>query len=342
MFQNSPQRRSRSVSRGSPATARLSTGTLSTAEISEIASGLLRGKKLTIKDPHDIAEIVRELDTRRGAALGSGKYLDAKRIGDLMDRIKTQLYESDRDALFRDNVRHLEQLHQEAHAGLDEAKRKWKEKRSKFYDRCAKEVYELQERHMAEHAELEEAWSDPSIQRKFAKRSALLLQHKAVEKYLVLAGQLEDAEMLKRANEADEKHEIQLKYQDMAESFEAARDKLITDQHAEADKMRLDQDLRFKNLVKDEGLAMEVCQKRIAATKANLDDQSDMGRFMAKKFKKAGDCILPVSSFVPMDDLPRLATSKDGRKRGGNMEAEPLQLPRLKMAAVKPRKPKCV
>jgi hypothetical protein len=169
---------------------------------------------------------------------------------------------------------------------------------------------ELEDKHEAQHAYLEQLWTDPSTQRKFTKRSAQLLQQKAVEKYMVLTGQLEAAEEVKRANRQSGRQETQLQYQNMMDSFENARAKLAADQALEMDNLRMEQELKLKNMLKDEEVAMEVCHKRIAATHRKWEEESDFENFTAKKFKKRADCVLPMTVFNPADDLPRLSRAR--------------------------------
>jgi hypothetical protein len=89
--------------------------------------------------------------------------------------------------------------------------------------------------------------------------------------------------------------------------------------------------------MKDEVLVIVVCQKRIAATKTYLEEQSDIGEFMPKKCKLSADCLLPLSVFACVDDLPRLDTSAgvNGTEMG---EAKRLELPPLKMKPVRGRR----
>jgi hypothetical protein len=162
---------------------------------------------------------------------------------------------------------------------------------------------------------------------------------------MVLAGQLENAEQLKRMNRLTEKQETESNYQEMEDSFEAARARLLVEQSADAERLRVEQDYRYKSFLTDEALAIEVCQKRIAATKANLEDDADIGRFLAKKFKKPPDRVLPLSVLATTDDLPRLLTGKgvartQGKSSGGfeMSDTGPLQLPPLKMKPIRQRK----
>jgi hypothetical protein len=234
---------------------------LSGPDLATIIDRLLNGKKVTLTDPQSVAAVIKELDVRRVDALSNSRYLESKKIGDIIDELKLQLYESDREMLFRENAKRLEELHREAIDAHEAAQRFWKERRHTMLDDHKREMVLMQERHQAEHTELEGRWSDPAAQRRFSKRSSQLLHQRAVEKYMVLAGQLEDAEHVKRINQRNEHKEVQAKYQDMLESFESARAKLIADQVGEADRIRREHDFRWRNLLKDEGIAMEVCRK---------------------------------------------------------------------------------
>jgi hypothetical protein len=79
-----------------------------------------------------------------------------------------------------------------------------------------------------------------------------------------------------------------------------------------------------------------VCQKRIAATKTNLEEQSDMGKYITRKFKEPVDCALALRVLAGVDDIPRLATSA-GVNRSEIGDSGPLQLPPLKIKPVRAR-----
>jgi hypothetical protein len=256
-------------------------------------------------------------------------------------------YESDREALFRENIQQLEERHRESVAAYEMAVRQWKERRAVFVESCRAEWAVLQERQAGEHAELEARWTDPATQRRFAKRSPQLLQQRAVEQYMVLSGQLEAAEQVKRLNQRSEKMETVAKYQDMVESFENARAQLVADHEEEFTKLQTDQDFRSRNMLKDEKIALEVCLKRVAATKRNLEEESDIDKFVARKFKKPVECVLPLSVYDVGDELPPLGR---GRGVGGRPDAQatladenareptPLHLPPLKVRKIAPQK----
>jgi hypothetical protein len=320
---------------------------LTSTQIIDIADDLMKGKKVKLTDPQSVSAVVKELDSRRLAALEGSLYLKSARIGSLIDWLKTKLYESDREALFNENIQQLKARHGESIDAYDAAVRQWKERRAAFFESCQAECAMLQDRQASEHAELEARWTDPSTQRRFTKRSSQLLQQQAVEQYMVLSGELWAAFEVRRLNQWDEKRETGAKYHDMMESFENARAKLIADQEEEVAKLRTDQEFRYRSLLKDEKIALEVCRKRVAATKRNLEEESDIDRFVARKFKRPVECVLPLSVYDVGEELPPLGRGKGVGGRpdaqatladGNAKEPAPLQLPPLKVRRFTPQK----
>jgi hypothetical protein len=285
-----------------------------------------------MSDSDALAAVINELNRRRVESLSASKYLDSKRIGDLIDSIKRQLHQGNRQVMYEENLRQLTERYRKAVDSLEVTRRQWRDRKEKFQETCESEWRELEGRHAAQGAELEAQWNETSTQRKFTKRSARLLQQRAVEKYMVLAGQLEAAEEVKRVNRENERQETQRQYQNMMDSFENAREKLATDQNSEMAKLKSDQDLKRMNLLKDEEAAIAVCQKRAAATQRKLDDESDLGKFAAKKFKKCADRVLPTSVFIPADDLARLLRAKGlGRPNSSVCEGGKSRIPGLEL-----------
>lgn len=341
---SSQKNRPKTISRKSTAVRRTEGERMTSNQVIETANTLLKGKKVKVSDPVTVANIVKELDNRRLEALNENEYLKSKKIGDVIDEFKKQFYILDREAMFKDSKEQLEERHRESVEALESTIKQWKEKKQEFVEQCQQEIADIQNRHQDEHIDLESKWTDPSTQRKFTKRSAYLLQQKAVEKYMVLAGKLEEAEKIKKINQVNERQEAQVKYQEMADSFEGARAKLIADQEEEIEKLKSDQEFRYRNLLTNEKEAIELCQRRITMTQQNLDEMSDMDRYIAKKFRKNADTVLPVSVLDAADDLPPLSRGKGVvRNEAGqptilSNNPAPLQLPPLKMRPVKQKK----
>lgn len=329
--------------RKSTTIARPPSENLSHEEIVAIADDLLKGKKVpNLINPGTVAEVVKELDTRRIDALNKNEYLKSKKIGDIIESVKNQLYQADRDLMFKENIEILRQKHQDAVDAYEEAKTEWKKRHVNFVEKCKKEATDLQAKHDNDMADLGAKWTDPSMQRKFSKRSPYLLQQRAVEKYMVLAGNLEGAEEKKKINQQNERAEAQKKYHDMQDSYESSRKQLVEAQNEELNQMRIQQEFKYRQMLVNEQNAMELCRKRIATAQRNLDEQSDVDKYIAKKFKKAPGTVLPLSAINTFEDLPTLSRGK-GYAKGdiGKHVApipEPLQLPPLKVRQSKQQK----
>jgi hypothetical protein len=344
MFEKSDAPRSRGNSRcSSRASRQINHCPLTPGEIASYADRVMRGKRIALTDSHSAAAIVQELDQRRIEALGRSKYLEAKAFTDAINALKVRLYAADREKLHKDNQLQLEDRHRDALEACDSVVEQWQDKEREFTDSCKAECAALQQRHEAEDAELEAVWSDPATQRKFAKRSSQLLQQKTIERYMVLAGRLEAAEEIRRMNQKVEEGETRMKYQDMSDSFEAAREKLIDEHRDQLDRLKADLDFRRMNFEKERMSAMEVCEKRIATTKRNLEEQSDQEKFMAKKFKRPASKVVSLRVIDATEDLPLLACAKAVSRGDSHVSVVddkirtplPLRLPDLK---IKPRR----
>ena len=316
---------------------------LTDAEVYDAASALLSGKKVNVTDPVSVAAIMKELDQRRVKLLQESEYLKSKKVGDVMAAFKKQFYLNDQELMFKENRRQLEERLKESKSALDDTTTQWKRKRSQFIESCQKTLDDVQDRHQGEHEQLESKWSAPSTQRRFTKRSAHLLQQKAIEKYMVLAGKLEEAEELKKRNQMTEKKESEQKYKEMSQSFEGARARLLSAQNDQIENVRGTQEFKMRDFMREEKKALDVCQKRVAVIQKDLDDVSDVDKFVAKKFKRTAGCPLPMSFVDGGEDLPPLSRGMGMSRSEANpsvlpMESAPLQLPPLKMKPIKQKK----
>lgn len=316
---------------------------LSENEINAIVENLLKGKKYpNLNNPGTVAKVVKELDSRRIDALNKNEYLKSKKIGDIIEAVKNQMYQADRDLMFKENIETLKQRHQEALDAYEGAKAEWKKRHVDFVEKCKKEASDLQAKHDNDMADLGAKWTDPSMLRKFTKRSPYLLQQKAVEKYMVLAGNLEGAEETKKINQQNERAEAQRKFLNMQESYESSRKQLIESQNEEINQMKIQQEVRYRQMLVNEQDALELCRKRIVTAQRNLDEQSDVDKYLAKKFKKAPGTVLPLSAINTFEDLPALSRGKGYAKgdvgRHVTPKPEPLQLPPLKVRQSKQTK----
>ena len=316
---------------------------LSREQVEELANRAIKGQSLHIDDLATYSAVIEVLNDWRLEALENSEYLKSKQIRDVINELKKKVRQKDRESLHQEAVHQNEERYRKAIENLDQVKNEWKEKHKKFSQDAEKEASELLDRQTSEVSELEAKWQDPSTQRRFTKRSTGLLQQKAVEKYMVLAGDLENAEAQKKRNLQIEKAEASVQYASLQESFEAAQTKLLEEQEIERQKLKEDQDIRYKLLLKDEATAIEVATKKIQTAKQILDDEADLDRFIAKKFKRAPNQVLPMSYLKPgADELPPLAISskrsqsqmEESRLTANNNSIAPLQLPPLKVKPI--------
>ena len=315
---------------------------LSPEELDDVINTLLKGGKVNITDPVVAADVINRLDVLRMEALTSREYLKSKKIGDIIDDIKKQVYQADREIIFKENLDILKEKHGKALDAYEDTKQTWKRKHQDFVDGCKTEAADKQYKFENAQADLDAKWLDPSMQRKFTKRSPLLLNKKAVEKYKAITGDLEGAEEEKKINNQLEKAEAQKKYQNMQERYEYSKQQLLNNQNNELIQMKIDQERKYNQMLSNEQRALGIAQKRIDMAKRNLDEQSDVDKFVLKKFKKPSNQVLPISVLNISDNAPLLSRGKgitrSGERKQTELEPEPLQLPPLKIKPAKPQK----
>ncbi|OHT10218.1 hypothetical protein TRFO_20509 [Tritrichomonas foetus] len=190
---------------------------------------------------------------------------------------------------------------------------RWKTKRQELSREQKDALMELQDRHEIEHRQLEKEWSQPHVLRKFSKRSPNMLQNLQKEKYMLLIGEYEGAEQMKKINAQLEKAETLDRKQEMMNSFLAAQSNLISRQKSELTRLISEQTKKLDLLNEFERKDIEVKVKRLTVTQSFLDEEKDFNKFVAKKYKRPASCIVPNTVMASRDapqDLPPLPRGK--------------------------------
>lgn len=315
---------------------------LSHADVMAAADQLLRGKKVDVSDVYAVSDILLELDERRLSWLQKDEYVKSKRIADVMDDFKRQFYTAGQEHMYSENRKHLEQKLKDGKEALESTTKEWKQKKKEFVRDCQKTLDHVHEEQDEEHVQLEAKWTAPSTKRRFSKRSPELLQQQAIERYLVFAGRLDEAEKLKARNQQTERREAQVKFKEMSTSFEGARSRLLTNQGERLDNVRTDQDFKMRDLTRIEQSELGVRHKRVSAVEHDINEVNTVDKYMLKKFRRQVGSSLPVACFTSGENIAPFT-----RGRGFNrsethpnvlpVKSGPLQLPEF---TVKPMKTK--
>jgi hypothetical protein len=167
-----------------------------------------------------------------------------------------------------------------------------------------------------------------------------LLNHRVVEKRMLLIGDFLGADVLRRINKRFEAAEITAKYEMYQASFEIARGKLLSDQQADIDALKWDQEFAYNWLKKQAADEIETCVRRVECLKRVLEEEARLEAFVARKFKKPVEIVLPMTVTLDGgDDIPpsgktRIGIGKISRLREAN-ETGPLALPKLRVRPAK-------
>ncbi|OHT11204.1 hypothetical protein TRFO_01139 [Tritrichomonas foetus] len=192
--------------------------------------------------------------------------------------------------------------------------------------------------------DLEMVWREPRTTRKYTKRSPTLLNNQYVERHYALIGEYDQAAAVHKINSKIEKIETSEKHQSLNASFERARSNLLNDQEKTKEIVTTTQNTHMDLNKVDQQAELEKLHKRQVILENLLEEEADIDKFVAKRFKKASGTVLPMS--VTLNGGTSLSPKKNGTSRDvSNMVnfvqtpiASPLPLPPLTVKKLK--KPK--
>ena len=271
---------------------------LALSEVRAICDKLLAGKKVNVDDPSHLQDVLTEFSQRRLAALEQSEYLKIKKIDDITTQLKKQFASKDMEDLFLENLNQAKERTRQATEALEQVKQVWKQKEAEFKDKTKQEVLDLQKRQEYAQQDLEMKWTDPSIQRRFNKQSKVLLQQKAIEKYMALTGELEAAEELKKRNREAEKKEAQQKFSVMQSAYEADVDKLTADQEVERAQLVKEHEFQYQSLLKNRNEALEIAEKRLRFAQIQEQEAANNNNFASKKKVIAEGQPIPMAPII--------------------------------------------
>lgn len=207
-------------------------------------------------------------------------------------------------------------------------------------------MVELGIKHSNQLQDLENTWKGPQKAREFNKRSATLLNGQYIERNLALIGEYDEAHAVHKINKRNEKIEAKTKHQVLNNSFENARIMMLTEQDKEKERViKLQNDEKnYKKSVQKKNL--EILQKRKAVLEIQLEDESSIDNFVAKKFRKDKSTVIPMSIILNGSDELNSNTPETARdvENLNNFIAtpitSPLPLPPLTISQLKTKKKK--
>ncbi|EAY16958.1 hypothetical protein TVAG_280740 [Trichomonas vaginalis G3] len=308
-------------------------------EISEMVDKIISGKKMKIDDPGTIADVVNELTNRRIAALNKSDYLESLKLQKLADEMKTQFRLRDREQFHQDYMNDLNSRLEDAKKSLKKAEEEWKDKEKALIQAQKENTEKIEQKMDDEMEDLEYKWQCPETTRRFSKKSPQLLNQQFIEKNLALIGDLVGAAKMQKVVQKTEKIEAEYKYNDMQSSFEKERKNLIDQQDQALEHLKNAQTLEFSTFTKQKEESIGIIKRRIATYERIINDDKDIDKFCARKFKRNADVVVPMTVTANGgDDIP---TNGKVRATPINLNgimsfreapvASPLQLPTLKI-----------
>ena len=316
-------------------------------ESAQIARDLVNGKKRRIVNAAGIADVIDELTALQVESMEAGDYRQTCKIRMAIQDLRQNFRKQDRDRYHKARLDTLKQQISEAESQLADAKARWKAKEADFKSTKNIQAKELDAKHDQEIRDCKEQWTDERTTRRYNKRSPLLLNRMFVEKQLLLLGEYTEATQQRKINIMSEKEETSERFREYTASFEGARNWMLKKHETEVTEFNKQKELQWQILLKNENAEIERHTKRVESLKRILEEEGDLANFVAKKFKKGPEMILPLSATCDGgEDIPTMGKT---RKEQGSTSAwirfreaggvKALSLPPLKFKKIrnKPR-----
>ena len=324
---------------------------LSRSEILALANEQLQKKpkkNRLLNNPAILADVIDELINMKMRATRKGDYPRAKLIGEVIERLRKMFRVNGRIELHKERAGTLGSRLKTVKGEISSINSEWKKKELHLKFELRDELAALDKKHNEQLRELEEAWKLPSAQRKYTKKSAVLLQALTIERKMALTGEYDRAQQMRKSNQKSEKQEAASNYIAMEEAFEAARKQLLENQEIERNDLLKSQVTRKELFMKQKAQELEVLDKRKHAVEGLIAGDGDFNRFVARKFRKSAEIVLPKTvTIAGGQDIPVAGQgheskidTKDFHDFRAKTIATPLALPPLKVKRVRRRRRK--
>lgn len=307
------------------------------SEITRTADNIMHGGKISIKEPIFAAEVIEELTSRRIEYMMQREYLKAQGVIDKINAIRDQLQNVDQESFKNQHKLRLQARKQQIENLIKESKMRWKEKAETEKQLFKEEHYNLDVKQQVAREKLEKEWVDPAMQRKFNKQSTELRDARLVEKYMALAGDLLEAERIKRKVMKAEKREVVEKAAKMSEAFEEARDRLETQLEGQREILNDDQNYRVEAIQAKERSELVDLKKRLDLINMVIREE----QVLSKRNMPARPVVVAARKMPMLSKTAANVTAMNQMKRKtSEIQSRPLALPPLKVAKRSIKKPK--
>ena len=313
--------------------------TLTAEQIATLADGILEGRRKCSDDPATIADVINELTNRRIQAMRECDYLKAMKFKEAADKVRTQFRTTDRENFYREYIRDIKDKLKEAKDALKETEQIWKDRIKQFKQSCKDEVEYVEKKQSEEMDDFEAYWRSDDAARRFSKKSPVLLSQLTMEKNLALTGDLMGAHRMQRTIKRSEQAEAIQKAAEMKQTFQVEQKNLMNKHDTEMEHLEMAHELALQTIQKQANDEISVAQKRVGIYEQMLEDESNMDKFCAKKFKKDSKVLVPMCVTINGgDDIPTSGSTRAAPRntsvlmnyREASVSTR-LQLPKLKI-----------
>jgi hypothetical protein len=262
-------------------------------EIASAADTYVQTGRVTLSDPLFLAEVIEELTSRRIERMMCSEYLKAHALIEKINQLKGGFQGTVGENLRQQHLERLEERKTRTEAAIKASRAAWRE-RFREMDQISKDqIAAVEARHETRREAFEQEWSDPRMQRQFNKQSKELLASRQEEKFLALAGELREAEKVKRINQKIEKEEIATQSSKMADAFESARGILEEELREEINRIRGQHNLRREEMLAEEYDQQEELKKRLDLL-TKLISEEKLHPKVIRRAKSLGRPTLPI------------------------------------------------
>ena len=304
-----------------------------------MADGILEGRRKCSDDPATIADVINELTNRRIQAMRECDYLKAMKLKEAADNVRTQFRTTDRENFYREYIRDIKDKLKDAKDSLKETEQVWKERIKQFKQSCKDEVQYVENKQSEEMDDFEAYWKSDDAARRFSKKSPVLLSQLTMEKNLALTGDLMGAHRMQRTIKRKEAAEASQKALEMKQTFQVEQKNMMNKHDVEMEHLEMAHELARQTIQKQAEDEILVAQKRVEIFERMLEDESNLDKFCAKKFKKDSKVLVPMCVTINGgDDIPTSGATRAAPRNTSVLmnyrEASvstPLQLPKLKI-----------
>lgn len=301
------------------------TNSYTTDEIERATDIYLRSGKIQLQDPVFIASVIEEMIARYLQLIEQSEYKKAHDVKLKINQLKELFYNQDSTSFRQHHMEKLQNMKKEMEVCIKDTQKIWAGKVAEKKEEFKTQIYNLEDKQNLSRQNLENEWRQPNKQRKYNKQSKELIHSRAVEKYMVIAGELELAEKQKKKNIRIEKHETKKGYEVMSTEFEHARDRLEVELDKQKEDLKTQQTFELQKMKLNERAEIDLIKKRITYVDKLIKNEERIQKTKVIKHSRSKSSELPVLSRT----AENISAKNELKMKTMDLTAKPLPLPPL-------------